>query len=188
MERPELARVRDLGSVRIARVTPAELGAFKSLRDEGLRLHPEAFDADIETEQSRPPESYIGRLGLHDPLGGSFLIGAWVEGAMVGMVGMERNSLPKLRHSAELNSMMVRPSHGHRGIGLKLVEECLVQARLATGLELITLRVSTSNQAVVRLYERAGFKHCGVVPRAVRLTEGSGRPVYIDRLTMTMLL
>ena len=67
---------------------------------------------------------------------------------MVGMVGMERNSLPKLRHSAELNSMMVRPSHEHRGIGRRLVEDCIAQARLATGLELITLCVSTSNQAV----------------------------------------
>jgi len=188
MPRPDLPGARDQGDVRLARIGPAELGAFKSLRDEGLRLHPEAFDADIETEQSRPPESYIGRLGLHDPLGGTFLIGAWVNGEMVGMVGMERNSLPKLRHSAELNSMMVRPSHGHRGIGRRLVEECIAQARLATGLELITLRVSTLNQAVVRLYERAGFRHCGVVPRAVRLIDGAGRPVYIDRLTMTMLL
>lgn len=188
MERLDPASRPDMGKLRLARVSPAELGAFKSLRDEGLRLHPEAFDADIDTEQARPPESYIGRLGLNEPLGGSFLIGAWLNGTMVGMAGMERNSLPKLRHSAELNSMMVRPTHGGRGIGLALVEECLAQARRASGLELITLRVSTANQAAVRLYERAGFKHCGVVPRAVRLIDAYGKPVYIDRLTMTMLL
>ncbi len=184
----EPAPAQPSGSLRLARITPAELGAFKSLRDEGLRLHPEAFDADIEGEQLHPPESYISRLGLHDPLGGTFLIGAWIDDAMVGMVGLQRKSLPKLRHSAELNSMMVRPHCTHQGIGSRLIDECLRQARQATGLELITLQVSTSNQAVVRLYERAGFQRAGVVPRAVRLARGAGPAIYIDRLTMTLLL
>lgn len=174
--------------LRIARVAPAELSGFKSLRDEGLRLHPEAFDADLESEQSRPPESYLGRLGLSEPLGGTFLLGAWLDQQMVGMLGLERQYLPKLRHSAELNSMMVRPSHTGLGVGLQLIETCLVLARQAQGLELITLRVSTANEAAVRLYERAGFKPCGVVPHAVRLLDGSGRVRYADRLTMALLL
>ena len=174
--------------LRIARITAAELSSFKSLRDEGLRLHPEAFDADIENEQSRPPESYLGRLGLSEPLGGTFLLGAWVGEAMVGMIGLERHYLPKLRHSAELNSMMVRPSHTGQGIGLRLIEACLVQAREAQHLELLTLRVSTGNESAVRLYERAGFKPCGVVPHAVRLVDAMGKPHYTDRLTMALLL
>ncbi|HEX5372229.1 MAG TPA: GNAT family N-acetyltransferase [Aquabacterium sp.] len=178
----------DLTGLRIARVTPAELSSFKSLRDEGLRLHPEAFDADLDIEQSRPPESYIGRLGLYEPLGGTFLIGAWVRDEMVGMVGLERHSLPKLRHSAELNSMMVKPTHSGCGIGFKLIDECLRQARAASGLELITLKVSTANQQAVQLYERAGFKPCGIVPRAVRLVGPGGSAVYVDRLTMALLL
>jgi RimJ/RimL family protein N-acetyltransferase len=178
----------DLTGLRIARVTPAELSSFKRLRDEGLRLHPEAFDADIDLEQARPPESYISRLGLAETLGGTFLIGAWVRDEMVGMVGLERHSLPKLRHSAELNSMMVLPTHAGYGIGLKLVDTCLELARQAIGLELITLKVSTANPSAVKLYERAGFKPCGVVPHAVRLPGPSGSSVYIDRLTMALLL
>ena len=174
--------------LRIARVGPADLSAFKSLRDEGLRLHPEAFDADLDLEQSRPPESYIGRLGLSEPLGGTFLIGAWLGNDMVGMVGLERHSLPKLRHSAELSSMMVRPAHGGKGIGRRLIDECLAQARTAVGLELITLRVSTANRGAVQLYERAGFKACGVVPHAVRLLGPSGQVTYVDRLTMALLI
>lgn len=174
--------------LRVARVTPAELSSFKTLRDEGLRLHPEAFDADIEGEQARPPESYIGRLGLYEPLGGTFLIGAWLGQEMVGMIGLERHSLPKLRHSAELNSMLVKPKHCGKGIGMSLIKECLAQARKAVGLELITLRVSTETADAVRLYERAGFKACGVVPHAVRLIDGAGQPRYIDRLTMALIL
>jgi RimJ/RimL family protein N-acetyltransferase len=178
----------DAPGLRIARVSAADLGSFKSLRDEGLQLHPEAFDADIDNERSRPPESYLGRLGLSEPLGGTFLLGAWMEAEMAGMIGLERQYLPKLRHSAELNSMMVRPSHTGRGIGLRLLEACLEHAKQAQGLELITLRVSTANEAAVRLYERAGFKPCGVVPHAVRLVDAMGKPRYADRLTMALLL
>lgn len=180
--------IADLSGLRLARISPAELGAYKTLRDEGLRLHPEAFDADIELERSRPPESYIGKLGLSEPLGGTFLVGAWMGPQMVGMVGLERRSLPKLRHSADLSSMMVMPSHTRMGIGQRLIEECIVQARQAIGLELITLKVSTATPKAIKLYERVGFKPCGVVPHAVKLIDGAGQAWYGDRLTMAILL
>ena len=51
-------------SVRIARIAAADLSAYKNLRDEALRLYPDAFDADLDSERARPPESYLGRLGL----------------------------------------------------------------------------------------------------------------------------
>lgn len=175
-------------SVRIARIAPADLSAYKRLRDEGLKAHPDAFDADIESEQARPPESYIGRLGLYETLGGTFLLGAWEGKELVGMVGLERQSLQKLRHSAELNSMMVSPKATGKGIGLMLINAAIAEARLAIGLEQITLRVSTSSESAIRLYERAGFQACGVLPHAIKLVDGPGQVRYFDKLTMILIL
>lgn len=175
-------------AVRIARIAPAELSAYKRLRDEGLRLHPDAFDADIESEQARPPESYLGRLGLSETLGGSFLLGASIDKELVGMIGLERQSLQKLRHSAELNSMMVSPKHTGKGVGLLLVNALIAEARKAIGLEQITLRVSTSGESAIRLYERAGFQACGVLPHAIKLVDGPGQIRYFDKLTMVLIL
>ncbi len=175
-------------AVRIARIAPAELSAYKRLRDEGLRLHPDAFDADIESEQARPPESYLGRLGLSETLGGSFLLGASIDKELVGMIGLERQSLQKLRHSAELNSMMVSPKHTGKGVGLLLVNALITEARKAIGLEQITLRVSTSSESAIRLYERAGFQACGVLPHAIKLVDGHGQVRYFDKLTMVLIL
>lgn len=175
-------------SVRIARIAAADLSAYKNLRDEALRLYPDAFDADEEVERSRPPESYLGRLGLGETLGGSFLIGAWVGTELVGMIGLERQSQQKLRHSAELNSMMVHPRHTGKGIGIRLVEAAVAQARQAIGLELIVLRVSASSKSAIRLYERAGFQGCGVVPHAIKLIDAPGQIRYFDKLTMVLIL
>ncbi len=173
---------------RIARITPAELSAYKALRDEGLRLHPDAFDADIESEQALPPESFIGRLGLNDSLGGSFLLGAWRNRQLVGMIGLSRSPLHKLRHSAELNSMMVHPAHCGEGTGQQLVDRAVDEARQAIGLELIVLRVSTSSTSAIRLYERAGFQACGVLPHAIKLADAHGQICYFDKLTMALIL
>lgn len=175
-------------AVRIARITPAELGAYKRLRDEGLRLHPDAFDADIESERARPPESYLGRLGLGDSLGGTFLLGAWNARELVGMIGLERQSLHKLRHSAELNSMMVSPHHTGKGVGQMLIHAAIAEARHAIGLEQIVLRVSTSSEGAIRLYERAGFQPCGVLPHAIKLIDAPGQVHYFDKLTMVLIL
>jgi ribosomal protein S18 acetylase RimI-like enzyme len=174
--------------VRIARITPAELGDYKRLRDEGLTLHPEAFDADIDSERARPPESFVGRLGLADSLGGTFLLGARDQSGLLGMIGLERQSLSKLRHTAELNSMMVSPKATGRGIGHALLTAAIAEARLAIGLEQITLQVSSANDQAVRLYERAGFQSCGVRPHAIKLTDGPGYVRYFDRLTMVLIL
>ncbi len=54
----------------IRRLGPADLLAYKNLRDEALRRYPEAFTSDHESQRLRTPESYLGRLGLNEPLGG----------------------------------------------------------------------------------------------------------------------
>jgi len=174
--------------VRVARIMAADLGAYKRLRDEALRLHPDAFDADIESEQARPPESYLWRLGMSETLGGTFLLGAWDGRELIGTVGLERQPQTKLRHSAELNSMTVHPDHTGRGIGIRLLQAAIDEARQAIGLEQITLRVSTSSKSAIRLYERVGFQGCGVLPHAIKLVDGPGQVRYHDKLTMVLIL
>ena len=91
-------------------LSAAELLPYKVLRDDMLRRHPDAFTSDFETEVARGPESYIGRLGLGDPSGSNFLLGAWVEGELVGAVAVERDTRVKMRHIARLAGMLVK--HG----------------------------------------------------------------------------
>ena len=115
-------------------------------------------------------------------------MGAWVRAELVGMIGLERQSQQKLRHSAELNSMMVHPRHTGKGIGVRLMEAAIAHARQAIGLEQIVLRVSASSESAIRLYERAGFQGCGVLPHAIKLVDGPGQVRYFDKLTMVLIL
>lgn len=173
----------------VRRLVPADLGAYKELRDEALCLHPEAFTSDHEAQRLRTPESYLGRLGLNEPLGGSFLLGAFVPDVhgvrMIGSVGLERETRPKTRHIGTLIGLMVLPPYTRRGVGRALVAKCIDEARMARGLELIVLSVTTASERVVRLYERAGFERYGLLPRAVRVSDGRGER-YFDKAQMMM--
>lgn len=171
----------------IRRLTPADLAAYKSLRDEGLARHEDAFAADVETERAFSPESYLPRLGLAEPLGGTFLLGAFVDERLVGGLSLERAALRKLRHTATLSTMVVHPAHGGRGIGAALLAACIAQASSAPELEMILLSVSTSSARAVRLYERAGFTRWGLLPHALRIGEGA-QARYFDKLYMVYRL
>lgn len=171
----------------VRRLGPADLSAYKALRDEALLLHPDAFTSDHETERARAPESYLGRLGLGESLGGTFLLGAWVGHQLVGSVCLERETRQKTRHTAWLIGMMVRDGHAHQGIGRRLLETCIREARSALGLELIVLSVTASNERALRLYERAGFRHYGLQPHAIRVHTAAGVRYY-DKALMLLKL
>lgn len=79
--------------------------------------------------------------------------------------------------------MMVAPAAQRRGIGQQLLAACIHQAEQVPGLEQLTLTVTASNPHVVRLYERAGFRAWGLLPRAIVV-----RGVGYDQLHMVRLL
>jgi len=167
--------------VTIRRLVPADLAAYKALRDHMLAAHPESFTSDPAPE--RAPESYLSRLGLQCPEGGEFTLGAWQFGRLVGAVSCERDARTKVRHIGHIIGMMVRAETRGLGIGRALLEACIAQARAADGLVMLTLTVTAGNAAAVHLYERAGFVRYGRLPRAI-LVDGA----YHDKDQMSLSL
>ena len=156
--------------VTIRRLVPADLAAYKALRDQMLEAHPESFTSDPAPE--RAPESYLSRLGLQHPEGGEFTLGAWQLGRLVGAVTCERDARAKVRHIGHVIGMMVRSEIRGLGIGRALLEACIAHARAADGLVMLTLTVTAGNAAAVRLYEQSGFVRYGRLPRAI-LVDGA---------------
>ena len=163
-------------------LTAADVHLYKSLRDESLYCAPEAFTSDHAASVMRPASAYASRFGA--PASGHFFLGAFApDGPLLGCIGSERELLPQQRHSARVVSMMVAPAAQRRGIGQQLLAACIHQAEQVPGLEQLTLTVTASNPHVVRLYERAGFRAWGLLPRAIVV-----RGVGYDQLHMVRLL
>lgn len=94
--------------------------------------------------------------------------GAWVDGVLAGMVGLEVEQRLKASHKALIIGMVVAPEFARRGIARALLQNLLREAR-ASRLEMLTLTVTDGNHGAEQLYLDAGFVSYGIEPRAIRV-------------------
>src|SRR3954447_8614466 len=148
--------------------------AYRELRLQGLRDHPEAFGAAWEEESLRPPDWFAERLERHAVFAGS----SAGNRALAGVAGLLVPEGAKLRHKGVLWGMFVRPEARGAGLGRELVAR--VMSHAAEIVEEVRLTVVASNPEAVRLYVRAGFERYGLERRALRVGD-----VYYDELLMS---
>jgi ribosomal protein S18 acetylase RimI-like enzyme/SAM-dependent methyltransferase len=79
---------------------------------------------------------------------------AWSEGSLVGLVAAYCNDAA--RGMAFITSVSVLGDWGGRGIGTRLLRDCVTYAKLKA-FRTISLEVGVSQRAAIRMYERCGF-------------------------------
>jgi ribosomal protein S18 acetylase RimI-like enzyme len=147
----------------IDRVSEAEWQAWRDVRLEAVRLHPEAFGGSFEEEKQSSEEDW--RRGLRQRTALAYR----EHGAISGIAVYAQAAAMKVRHRANLYSMYVRPQARGRGAGGALVQAVLSEAR---GRVLqVHVNVVTTNDRARRLYERHGFTIYGTEPRALRVED-----------------
>lgn len=151
----------------IRRLTVDDAADYRALRLRGFREHPEAFTSDYEEEALKPLDYARQRLG---PASSAWFWGAFVDGVLAGVVGLEREQRRKNRHKATVIGMYVAPEQGRRGIARVLLDTLLAEAR-ASDLELLVLTVTRGNLGAERLYLDAGFTSFGVEPGAIKVQD-----------------
>jgi ribosomal protein S18 acetylase RimI-like enzyme len=147
-------------------LTESDTDAFLELRLEGLERDPKAFVESPEEHRARPRDITVGRLAAGND--DSFVLGAFEQNRLVGVVGFLRNEKAKYRHKAYIWGMYVTQAARGRGIGRELMRTLLDRARKMPGLEQITLSVTVSQSAAKQLYESLGFEVFGREPNSVR--------------------
>lgn len=160
----------------IATIRPfvtAEAAAFRTLRLEALRLHPEAFGASIEEAEASDVAAFAAALAKPAP---DAVFGAWLPGEAdpQGMAGFFAHRPRKVAHKGAVWGVYVRDAARGQGLGRLLMQRVIVQARGA-GLDTLLLTVSVAMPAARALYESLGFVAYGTEPRGLRL--GPGRTV-----------
>jgi ribosomal-protein-alanine N-acetyltransferase len=74
------------------------------------------------------------------------------DGEMAGFIGAD---VRRGENVAWISTLCVAPEHQRRGIGMELLKACEERLFVAS----IRLSVRASNDAALRLYARAGYKH-----------------------------
>jgi ribosomal protein S18 acetylase RimI-like enzyme len=162
--------------MQIRRLTPSDADPYMTLRLQALRDHATAFGSSYEEECDTPIDAVARLLATGS---GRDMFGAFVEGQLVGMIGVGRESGRKERHKVSLRSMYVAPAHRGKGIGRRLVGEALSFAASIPALHHVSLAVTAGNVEATALYESMGFERTGVAPASL-LVDG----VLYDEIQM----
>ncbi len=160
----------------IRRLADSDAEAFRALRLEALADSPEAFGGDWAEESQRPLETFTEQLS------GSAVFGAFVDGALCGLVGLFWDAGAKRRHIGNLYTVYIAPHVRGSGCALPLIQAALDHAQTLGHVQ-VHLGVGTQNTPAIRLYQKAGFEIYGTEPRALFV---NGR--FIDEHLMVRFL
>jgi len=140
---------------------------YQALRLQALREAPTAFSSSEADERNYSLETVAARIAGSLPENPTF--GAFIDGALVGVIGLYRAQRMKTRHRGMIWGMYVAPHARCRGSGRSLLNALLDYARTLPDLEEVTLSVTRGNDTARRLYSEFGFIPFAVEPRYLKI-------------------
>lgn len=150
---------------------PEDAAEYQALRLSGLAEAPTAFASSYEEEVNCPLAEIARRL---EPKDSGAIFGAFAENKLVGLAGIERESMTKLSHKAYLWGMYVSPEFRGSGVGALLLGHALPYAWRSLGVAQVNLGVHTENVKALALYRRFGFAVWGTEAGAL-VVDGKAR-------------
>ena len=138
--------------------------AYVALRRQALLDAPLAFASSPADDRAATVQAVREQLRR----GPNHIILGAFRPALSGVVGMYCGPHLKTSHKVHLWGMYVAPGHRGQGVGAKLLQEAVEQARRLPDVEWVQLSVSSAAPEARRLYERAGFQVWGAEPDALR--------------------
>lgn len=168
-------------SIKIRILTPDDAAAYWNFRLESLEREPAAFSSSPEDHRKLSEDEIRSRLAV-DPAE-HFIVGAFVDGKLVGTAGFVRQPGVKERHKGRIWGVYLKAEMRGRGIGRSMMKGLLERAAKIDGLEQILLSVTTTQAAAIALYRSLGFTSFGCEVKALKVGD-----LYIDEEYMTLYL
>jgi GNAT superfamily N-acetyltransferase len=148
-------------------IRPAQAGdapAYRELRLEALRSHPEAFTHDYDAYQEKPLSYWEERL--RELNNENMMFFAVHENQLVGMCGILRGTSKKSQHNSLITGMYLQPAWRGHGIADALIEACIAWAEVL-GTTVVRLAVVTTSTSAIHCYTRCGFTEYGIEPQMI---------------------
>jgi len=158
----------------------ADAARFQALRLLAIETSPTSIWPTHEEEAGRTIEEMAARVRQTDT---QTVYGAFEQDALVGVAGVRREPLLKVRHKAVIWGVFVDPTHRRKGIAQDLLKAAAGHASREWNCVQLTLCVNAENPGAKALYTSMGFVVYGVEPRAM-LVDGR----YYDEELMCKVL
>jgi RimJ/RimL family protein N-acetyltransferase len=132
--------------------------AYNALRAIALDTAPQAF-LMTNAEESELRKARFEDTPNHPH---KFMMGAFEENKLVGMMGFVKQERKKAAHKGEIWGVFVLPEKQGQGIATNLLKLTIDKAFKIEELRQIILGVNSANPKAIALYEKAGFTLWGI--------------------------
>ena len=162
-------------------LTSADAAEYWWIRQDMLEREPEAFSSSAMEHLATTVEETAARIGS-DPVN-SFIVGAFMDGELIGTAGFDRESRQKNCHKGYVRRCFVTERARGVGIGRMLLTALLERAAAIDGIEQVVLSVTTTKVAALKLYRSLGFESFGYEYGALKIGDR-----YFDTQHMVLYL
>ena len=146
-------------------LTEADAAAFRDIRLRALQEEPTAFTSSTEEFSHQTLDKIAARF--RSDRAESFMLGGFLNGQLVGLVGFYRETALKRRHKGTIISLYVAPEARGQGVGRDLMRDAIRRVRDIDGMEGLLLGVMVPQTTARQLYESLGFVVYGREARAL---------------------
>lgn len=167
--------------ITIRELTPNDAQQFRALRRMALQLSEDGFVNALEDWDSKPTVAIQEMLREELNSLNDFILGAFHNQTLVGMIGFFRPSKPKLGRKGHIWGTFLLPEWRSQGVGGKLLDELIRRAEKLPGLDQIQLTCINRNKNIISLYRSRGFRIFATEQSAVRIGN-----YYYDELYMSL--
>ena len=167
----------------IRELTKSDAAEYRSLRLRALKEYPTVFSSSYEVEREWSSDRFAERLAENAGASDGFMLGCFVEGDLVGSLGFFRFEGPKIEHIGRIVAVHIAAEQQGNGYGPAMVSAALERARRMSGVSVIQLTATTTNDRAISMYESFGFEICGTTPRAMLVDSE-----YVDEHLMVLKL
>jgi RimJ/RimL family protein N-acetyltransferase len=148
-------------------LTPRDVEAYRALRLEALTTEPAAYTSSAEDFEKESLEQIAKRLETQQH--GSFMMGAFNEGNLVGTAYFVPETRLKVQHKGFIFGVYVTALVRGKGVARKMMQEVLTRAKTYPKIKQINIAVMTSQVAARNLYLSLGFERWGLERDALKL-------------------
>ncbi len=163
-------------AINYRKLLPTDAPQYRAIRLEALKLFPESFGSDYESEAAKPKLHM--EISIEQQTTDTFLMGAFDGEKLFGICGFTRDLRPKVHHRGLIIQMYIHPAYQGKKQGLQLLQATIAETFKIPEVDQIVLGAITHNISAIKTYERAGFKEFGIHPNYLKI----GDKYYDEKL------
>src|SRR5258707_532281 len=101
--------------MKIRLLNAKDAGSYRTIRLEAVHDAPLAFAESTAEAREKSFDDFVNYLDSHER--GDFVLGAFEDDTLIGVVGFFRTAHSKHSHKGTIWGMYVRPAYRRRGVG-----------------------------------------------------------------------